>query len=217
MSTNKPKVYTIIGATGLIGSHIISQLLNESIIDEIRVLVRRPYEAACPSIQIIQLDFSNHRALKEAIRGSDADFCVVGSTRAKTPDLEEYRKVDVDIPVTAAQLSASLGVQHFLLVSAVGANSTSKNFYSRMKGETEEAVMQCDIPSIYIYRPSLLLGKRYEKRPFEKWATMIMPIIAPLLPSIYKPIEAATVAKAMIRDATNPATVKCVVHYREMI
>jgi uncharacterized protein YbjT (DUF2867 family) len=217
MSAPNPKVYTIIGATGLIGSAILGQLLDENINDELRILVRRPYEAACPSIKVIQVDFTNIRALEEAIRGSDVVFCTVGSTRAKTPDLEAYRRVDFDIPVTAARISARMGVQRFMLVSAVAANSKSKNFYSRMKGETEEAVLECSIPSIYIYRPSLLLGKRNELRPLEKLASWFIPLITPLLPSIYKPIKAITVAKAMIRDSANPQAHKKTLHYREMI
>ncbi len=217
MSTSRPKVYTIIGATGLIGSEILNQLLDENINDELRVLVRRPYEAACPSIKVIQVDFTNTRAFTEALRGSDVVFCAVGSTRAKTPDLEAYRRVDFDIPVTAARLSASLGVQHFMLVSAVGANSKSRNFYTRMKGETEDAVMSCDLPSIYIYRPSLLLGKREESRLLEKIATWFMPLLSPLLPANFKPIKAVTVAKAMIRDAADPTALKKTLHFPEMI
>lgn len=197
------KKAAIIGATGLIGGHILQQLTNDESVEEIRVVVRRPMQASCPRIKVIPISFSDTDALRDALSGCDSVFCAIGTTRKKTPNLEEYRKIDYDIPVTAARLSAEAGVRSFHLVSSVGANSKSSNFYLKIKGDTEEAVQQSGLAGLGIYRPSLLLGNRKEVRIAERISTWIMPFITFLFPSNYKPIQASTVASAMIRDAKN--------------
>lgn len=211
------KKAVLIGATGLIGGHILQQLTDDSSVEEIRVLVRRPMQASCPRVKVIQLSFSDKAAMSEAIRGCDTVFCAIGTTRRKTPNLADYRKIDFDIPVFAAQLSAEAGIQSFHLVSSVGANSKSNNFYLKIKGETEEAVNKTEIPSIVIYRPSLLLGIRKEIRIAETLSTWLVPFFSFLFPGNYKPIQASTVASAMIRDAKKGALNRKTAHYAEMI
>lgn len=206
----------LIGATGLIGSHILKQLLEDDQVSEIRVLVRRPFEATCSRIKVVTLDFANLKAYSEALQGCDTVFCSIGTTRSQTPDLNNYRKVDFDIPVNAARLSAGAGVNSFHLVSAVGANSNSSNFYLRMKGEVEETVSTMAIPGIVIYRPSLLLGKRNKPRVAEVVSGWIMKLFKPLFPDKYKPIQASDVAGAMIRDAKSNIKGTHVFHYSEM-
>lgn len=211
------KIVTILGATGLIGSHLLNQLTEDITIEEIRVVVRRPIETTCSKIKIIQLDFSDHVAFSKAISGSDTVFCAIGTTRIKTPDLTAYRKVDVDIPVTAAGLCAENGVRDFHLVSSIGANRKSSNFYTRMKGEVEELVTDLPIPNIGIYRPSLLLGKRNETRIAEKISSLLLPLFAFLLPNNYKPIQATNVAASMIRNARASKSGIHIYHYNEMM
>jgi len=138
---------TLIGATGLIGSHLLQQLCADESFGEVWLIVRSDFKSSDPKVKVIELDFGDVIALKNAITGSDAVFCAVGTTRSQTPDLLQYRKVDVDIPVNTAKASAETGVQCFQLVSSVGANAKSRNFYLQMKGEVEEEVSRLNIPS----------------------------------------------------------------------
>ena len=200
------KTVAVIGSTGLIGGHIVEELVKDSSIGEIRLLVRRKSSYNDSRIKLIILDFNDISAFKAAIEGCDQVFCAVGTTRKKTPDLKEYRKIDVDIPVTAAKIAAEKSCKGFHLVSAIGANSKSRNFYSKMKGEVEDIVSGLPIPQIGIYQPSLLLGKRKETRVAESISALIMPLVSFIIPSDYKPIKATTVARAMVRDARNYKT-----------
>jgi uncharacterized protein YbjT (DUF2867 family) len=113
-------------------------------------------------------------------------------------DKDAYRKVDYDIAVNAAKLGKTGGCGKYVLVSAVGADSKSRNFYLRLKGEIEEAVEASGIGGVYILRPSLLMGNRKEFRLSEKLATWLMPLFAFMLPAKYRPVKASEVARAML-------------------
>lgn len=206
----------IIGATGLIGGHVLQQLTDDASVEEIRVLVRRPMQASCPRVKVIQVSFTDKDAIRDALQGCDAVFCAIGTTRMKTPDLTEYRKIDFDIPTTAARISSECGVTSFHLVSSVGANSKSNNFYLKIKGETEEAVKKSGVPFVVLYRPSLLLGQRNEVRIAERISTWFLPLLSFLFPPHYKPIQASTVASAMIRDAKAGGRGSKISQYPEM-
>lgn len=208
---------TLIGATGLIGSHLLQQLCADGSFGEVRVIVRRAFVSSDPKVKVIELDFGDVIALKNAITGSDAVFCAVGTTRSQTPDLLQYRKVDVDIPVNTAKACAEKGVQCFQLVSSVGANAKSRNFYLQMKGEVEEEVSRLNIPSRNIFRPSLLLGERSRPRPAEKIAAALMRPFQFFIPDKQKPIQAATVARAMIQASKRQVPGINLYHYREML
>lgn len=213
----KPTIATLIGATGLIGSHLLQQLCADAGFGEIRVVVRRFFPSPDPKIKVIELDFSDYYALKNAIAGSDSVFCAVGTTRSQTPDLLQYRKVDVDIPVHTAKACAEAGVRCFQLVSSVGANANSRNFYLQMKGEVEEEVSKLNISSKNVFRPSLLLGERSKPRLAEKIAAALMRPFNFIIPDTQKPIEAANVAKAMIQASKRQAPGMNIYHYREMM
>jgi uncharacterized protein YbjT (DUF2867 family) len=145
-------------------------------------------------------------------------FCSVGTTQKKVNGNQiEYRKVDYDIPVKAAKFCEENEGTSFLLVSSVGADSASKNFYLAIKGEVEEAVMKRKIASISIFRPSLLLGDRKEFRIGEKISTILMKPLSFLIPSIYKPIEVAQVAKSMYQAAVLNKPGIHIYHYAEMV
>lgn len=116
------------------------------------------------------MDFADLENFRLALEGTDVIFCCIGTTMKKMQgDKEAYRKIDYDIAVNAAQLGKANGCEKFALVSAVGADSKSRNFYLKLKGETEEAVEASGIESVYILRPSLLMGNRKEFRFGEKW------------------------------------------------
>lgn len=211
------KKVALVGATGLIGGQLLLQLTADETVEEVRLLVRRPLPTHNSRIKVIQLAFNDPQAIADAIAGCDTVFCAIGTTRKKTPDLAEYRKIDYDIPVTLAQLSADAGVHSFHLVSSVGASVKSTNFYLKIKGEVEEAVSKVKLAQIVLYRPSLLLGKRNELRIAETLSGWIMPWLTFLFPPNYKPIQAAKVAQAMIRDAKTTRPGISISHYPQMM
>lgn len=199
------KIATLIGATGLIGGHLVDQLQQDERFGTIRVLVRRPVPFSQSKVEERLVNFRDPESFKLALEGSDVVFCAVGTTQKKVHgDKDAYRKVDYDIPVNAARYCAETGCSKFLLVSAVGANRNSGNFYLRLKGEVEDAVQQFPIDSVSIFRPSILLGKRAENRPGEKIGQVVMTLFSFLLLGSlkkYKPAKASMVAAAMIRQA----------------
>jgi uncharacterized protein YbjT (DUF2867 family) len=159
------KTATIIGSTGLIGSYLLKHLKKHDSFSTIRLLVRRPVQNDHPKVQVKLIDFNDHESFKLGIDGSDVVFCAIGTTQAKVKgDKEAYRKVDYDIPVKAARFCKETGCSQFLLVSSIGADSKSKNFYLQLKGEVEDAIKQISLESVSIFRPSLLLGNRKETR-----------------------------------------------------
>ncbi len=207
----------LIGATGLIGSHILEQLKEDATYGEVRVLVRRSFEVSHSKIKVIELNFDDMLTLEASLQGVDAVFCAIGTTRSKTPDLSAYRKIDVDIPVNIARLSEKTGVKSFQLVSSVGANSLKSNFYLKMKGLVEDEVQKLNIPSISIFRPSLLLGKRNPPRIAEQVSAVLMRPLHFLIPSHYKPVEAMQVAKAMICASKNQHRGNSILHFKEIM
>lgn len=211
------KTAVLIGATGLIGSHLLKCFQDDDDFKSIRVLVRRPVPFNHPKIKVLVIDFADEPAFKAGIAGCDAVFCAIGTTNKKVKgDKAAYRKVDYDIPVNAARFCAETGCPHFLLVSSVGANSKGGNFYIRLKGEVEDMVKSISIPSVSIFRPSMLLGKRPESRPMEVVAQAISKPLSFLFPSQYKPIAAEDVAKAMVAASKQDNPGFRVYHFREM-
>ncbi len=211
------KTAALIGATGLIGSHLLKCLQDDDDFKTIRVLVRRPVAINDPKVKVMVIDFADEAAFKAGIAGCDAVFCAVGTTNKKVKgDKAAYRKVDYDIPVNAARFCAETGCPQFLLVSSVGANSKGGNFYIKLKGEVEDKVRSISIPSVSIFRPSMLLGKRPESRPMEAIAQAISKPLSFLFPSQYKPIAAEDVAKAMVAASKQDKPGFQVYHFREM-
>ena len=191
----------IAGSSGLIGSKLIDILLSSAEYSEVVVLVRKRLSLSNSKLTQIITNFDRLKDYKELINGH-AIFCCLGSTRKKTPDLSEYRKIDHNYPLALAAMGNTNGVEQFHLVSAIGANDSSSNFYTKIKGETERDLKETGIPSVSIYQPSFLTGARTEKRPVEKVGTVLVKLIDPLLFgswSKYKSIPAETVAMAMYK------------------
>jgi len=157
---------TLVGATGLVGSAVLTQLLAEEKIKKINVLTREKIDIPSPKVMNYVVDFEKEEDLKNSIHGA-AIICCIGTTKAKTPDVKEYEKIDRDIPIRLAKISKRNGIQHYHLISAIGANKLSAINYNRIKGEAEEGVLAAGIPTTRIYRPGMLIGKRNESRPGE--------------------------------------------------
>lgn len=211
------KTAAIIGATGLIGSSILEFLLADPDYEKVTAIVRRPIDRAHPKLVVAVIDFHDKDAFRQGLVGSEVVFCAIGTTQQQVKgDKEAYRKVDYDIPVNAAMLSAELTVAQYLLVSSVGADKSSKNFYLSLKGEVEDIIRSYTIPYISIFRPSMLLGQRKEFRLGERLGQALMKALAFLIPSKYKAIEAATVAAAMVQQSKQQKRGVQLFHYQEM-
>ena len=189
---------TLIGATGLIGGHLLDELLNDPFFTTVRVLIRRPIDNSNPKLEKKIVDFNDNDSLLVALSNSDIVFCAIGTTQKKVKgDKEVYRTIDFDIPVKLARFCKMTGCEKFILVSSIGASSESKSFYLKLKGEVEDAIESIGIGSVHIMRPSLLLGDRKEFRLGEDFSKVFMTGLSFLVPSKYKAIQAKDVAKAM--------------------
>ena len=190
---------TLVGATGLIGSHLLEELLSDPYFDTVRILIRRPIDITHPKLEKKIVDFNDSDSLLVALSNSDVLFCAIGSTMKKVKgDKEAYRKIDFDIPVVLARFCKMTGCEKFILVSSAGANSQSRNFYQRLKGETDEAVKEVGLKTVHIMRPSLLLGERKEFRLGENIGKALMTSLSFLIPDKYKAIQGKDVAKVML-------------------
>ena len=213
----KKKNVAIIGATGLIGNQLLSLLLKDTHFADIILVSRRSLNFDDERVKNIVIDFSDDLSFKNALSACDVVFCSVGTTQKQVKgDKVAYRKIDVDIPEKAAQYCEENGGKTFLLFSSVCADSKSGNFYLALKGEVEDYVVKRNIPSITIFRPSLLVGNRKEFRISQIISTLFMKPLAFLVPSIYKPIEAAQVAKSMYQAAISNRPGVHIYHFAEM-
>jgi len=191
-------IATIIGATGLVGSQLLSELLNDPFFKTVRILIRRPLEISHTKLEKKIVDFNDSDSILVALSNSDVVFCTIGTTQKKVKgDKAIYRKIDFDIPLKIARFCKITRCEKFILVSSVGANSKSNNFYLQLKGEVEDAIISVGIYSLHIMRPSLLLGDRKESRLGENISKIVMTSFSFLIPSKYKAIQSKDVAKAM--------------------
>ncbi|MFC4778917.1 NAD-dependent epimerase/dehydratase family protein [Paenibacillus sp. GCM10023252] len=196
----------VAGATGLIGRELTERLLQEDKYEEVITLVRTPLPIQDEKLKQIVTTWERH-ALEEALRPIMEDahiYCALGTTIKKAKTREQFRKVDYEYPVLLGKLAKQYRAAQFLIVSSMGADKHSRVFYSRVKGETEDALRSLGLRSLHIFRPSLLLGDRHEFRLGERFGAIVARVITPLLAgklSVYRPIEARDVAAGMIRAA----------------
>lgn len=207
----------LIGASGLIGSHILNQLIDDHKVSKITLLLRRAMNMDSPKIQQHIINFDEPESWCHFFENVDVVFCSIGTTRSKTPNLDDYRKIDFDIPVNAINCAEKYAVSKFMLVSSVGADANSRNFYLKIKGEVENALKHSKVPIQGVFQPSLLLGNRQEKRFGEGLARTIMPLFNFLVPMKYKAIQASDVAHSMITASKNQVKPKELYWYKQMI
>lgn len=214
------KTALILGSTGLVGSVILNELLNDSSYTKVITLVRKPQPIQHSKLIEIVTDFNSVPDFSQ-INHIDSIFSCLGTTRKQTPDLIAYRKIEIEIPLIYAEIGKTKGLQNFHYVSAIGANKNASNFYLNMKGEAEYLLQKANIPSLYIYQPSLLIGERKEYRFAEKVGTKIFPIIDLFLMgtlSKYKAMKVDNLAKAMIKiDSKDEINSVSVYQYDEIM
>jgi len=200
----KFKQVTLFGATGLIGGYLLEFLLKDSEIHLINIVGRNPFHLQHDKINNIVIDFEDVSSISNSITGSEAVFVSIGTTMSKVNgDKIMYKSVDFDIIFNIANACKQKNINQFIYVSSLGANPNSSNFYLRLKGEIDEAVAKLNLNSTYIFRPSILLGKRNESRPGEKIMQFVMPLLDFMIPSSSKAIKAEDVAKSMLNTIKN--------------
>lgn len=189
---------TVLGATGLVGRHVLDLLASDRSFERVVVIARRKFaEAMAPRVEAHLVDVERLDEHPELFR-VDHVVCALGTTiKAVGGSREKFRAVDFGIPMAAATLALAQGARHFLLVSALGANAESRLFYNRVKGELEDALRTLGFRSVTIVRPSLLLGERAEFRLGEEIAKRV----AWIVPGKYRPVLARDVALALVRAA----------------
>ncbi|WP_313254876.1 NAD-dependent epimerase/dehydratase family protein [Empedobacter sp.] len=214
------KTALVLGSSGLIGSLLLEKLFNHPDYATIITIIRKPQQINHPKLIEIVTDFNSEINLDE-IQQIDSIFSCLGTTRKKTPDLDVYRKIEVDIPNQFAKIGNQKGLTKFHYISAVGANANSSNFYLKMKGEAEETLQKNTIKQLFLYRPSLLIGNRAEYRLAENISSKVFPLINFFLRgklSKYKSIEAGKVAQSLIENDLHSTSNKVsILHYNEII
>lgn len=193
----------ILGATGLTGSHLLELLLEDSDYEQIKVFTRKKLKISHPKIEEHVIDLLKLSDYANEFK-ADVMFCCIGTTKTKTPNKSLYQAIDYGIPVEAAKLCKQNDIHSFIVISALGANSNSKVFYNRLKGEMERDVLALKIEHTYLLQPSLIVGNRKEKRTGEDFFKQIMKVFGFLIPDRYKMIQAKTIAKAMLQLARKP-------------
>ncbi|WP_340015483.1 oxidoreductase [Paenibacillus sp. FSL K6-1318] len=194
----------VIGATGLVGELLVHNLLEHSAYSLVRVLVRRPLELQHPKLEQHVVDWEQLESQGHLFDGIDDLYCCLGTTIKKAGSQESFRQVDYHYPVRAATIAKQHGVLQMLVISSMGASAGSRVFYSRTKGEMEDALSDIDFQSLHIFRPSLILGDRNEKRLGEQMAAHAMKLLDRWMKGRvdkYRAVHAATIAQAMTNIA----------------
>jgi len=193
----------IVGATGLVGGCVIQELLAEPRCTQLTSVGRR---SQAPQIKKWLERIGPMVDVEALCRDVNADvaFCCLGTTIRKAGSQEAFAEIDWHLPLRFARAVRQKGVKQFHVVSSLGASAQSKNFYLQTKGRMEDELRALGFETLVIYRPSLLLGERQEKRPLEHLSTLAYQWMEPLYPRFlqtWKPIAAKGVAQVMVGEA----------------
>ena len=198
------KTALVFGSSGLIGGHLLNELIQSDNYNKIKLFVRSDHGSNHLKTEIIKTDFNNLENHKEDIKGDDCFFCI-GTTKKNSPDKNEYKRVELDMPKKIAQIAKSNLVNSFVFVSSGYADPKSSGDYLKFKGLVEEELKRLSFSKLGIMRPSFLMGDRKEKRVGEKVGIFIFKLLSPLFLGPLKkmkPIHSKKVAKAMV-EITN--------------
>lgn len=202
----------VFGASGLTGRFLIEHLIEDQAYGSIKVFVRKELPIQNHKIRQVTFDPERIENISQDMMG-DHLFCCIGSTIKKAGSKEAFYRTDHDLVEKIAQIGSANKVKSFVVISSIGANSGSGNFYLRTKGQMEDSIKTFNFSSLSIVRPSMLMGIRNEKRLGEEIAKKIYKIMNPLLVGPfrkYKSIHASTVAKSMIKLAKQSRDIKVV-------
>jgi uncharacterized protein YbjT (DUF2867 family) len=211
------KNVVLLGASGLVGSNVLNELLAHDQVGQVTVLVRTPLQLTHPKLTQVRTDLTDLSAL-DSIGPVDALFCCIGTTRKKTPDLIQYKAIDYGITMAVATYAKAHGCKQIHLVSSVGANSKASNFYLKIKGEVEEGIQALGVERCFIYRPSMLIGARNESRPAEKLGQLLTPIFDVFtFGGQYHSIRASKLAQSMVRNAMEAHATSRILFYKDFL
>ena len=197
------KTALVFGSSGLVGGHLVNQLILNSNYSKIKIFVRSKIELINPKIEIIETDFNDLEKYRNDIKGEDCFFCI-GTTRKNSPNKNEYERIELNIPIQITQIAKSNSIKSFFFVSSGYADAKSSGDYLKFKGLVEQEIKNQNFDKIGIMRPSFLLGNRKEKRIGEKFGIILFKLLTPILVGPLRkmrPIRAEIVAKAMVKLA----------------
>jgi len=210
----KQRTALIAGASGLVGGECLQRLLASEAYAKVTVVTRHSLGPAAkhPKLREVVIDFGQLDSIKAELR-ADHVFCALGTTIRKAGSQAKFRQVDFEYPRHLAELALRNGAKHFSLVSALGASSKSRVFYSRVKGELEDALRAMGWPSLCLLRPSVIAGDRRESRPLERLSAALLRFG----PATYRPVAASEIAAAMIATAQREAAGVTILESREIL
>jgi uncharacterized protein YbjT (DUF2867 family) len=191
-----PRSALVVGATGLVGSKLVAALLADPRYGSVHALVRRPFVSKNAKLREHVVDFSRLEGF--AWPAVDDVYCCLGTTIRAAGSQAAFRAVDYDYPLAVARGALATGARQYLFISAMGADSHSSVFYSRVKGELEAAIAALPFHAAIAFRPSLLAGDRSEHRPGERLALALLQPLRGLVPRKYRPVADTAVARAMV-------------------
>ena len=207
----------VIGSTGMIGDRVTRLLLQDEAFNKVRILVRNPVLLQHPKLETVLVNFADLNDFQNKLGSGDCIFSCIGTTQKNVKgDNQLYRSIDYDIPLNAAIFAKAAGFKSFSIISSVGADPSSSNFYLRLKGELEDAISAIGFKSLHIFRPSMLLGKRVEYRFGENILQGTFKALSALLFGPfkkYKAIQGAAVASAMVNAAKQEVQGKFLYEY----
>lgn len=216
-----PKVALIVGASGLVGQHLLMQLLANKSYSQVIALVRKPLDISHSKLIQKQIDFDYLDQALTKLTGPNKDqknisnnesylpkidhvFCTLGSTIKKAGSKSAFKQVDYLYTLLIAKHFYQQNSSLFSVVTAMAANESSAVFYNQVKGQLESALCAIGYPHLGIFRPSMLSGQRNEFRLGEKLGALLMGALAVFIPKKYRVIQASKVANAMLAYAEHP-------------
>ena len=198
---NKKSVL-LLGASGLVGGECLKLLIHDGPYEKITVLTRSPLITDIQDSRVDHhiIDFEHLGEYRHLIK-ADHVICALGTTIKKAGTKENFHRVDFTYSYEIARMASEQGSEHYLLVSAMGADPGSSIFYNRVKGELEQVVQKLSYRGVSIFRPSLILGQRHERRLTEQVSKIISGIFSFAIPERYKPVQAVNIARAILKIA----------------
>jgi uncharacterized protein YbjT (DUF2867 family) len=213
-------IAVVIGATGLTGLYLMNVLAEDAFYDRVLLLTRRPAEP--PEIlsksENVHVDFERLELLDLA--GATHVFSCLGTTIGNAGSREAFRRVDHDYVVAFARAARRAGARHMSFISSVGAHPRAASFYLRVKGETEQALAALGFEALHIFRPSILLGKRNQRRPAEElWTALARGFEWLMLGPFgkFRPMPAPVLASAMAAAGERGGPGRHIHHYDGII
>lgn len=191
------------GATGLVGTQVLQQLLADTRCTGVLAITRRPMAQVHPKLrnQVIDFEQLDHWTAPR----TEAAICALGSTMKQAGSREAFYRIDHDYPMAIARAACAQGTSVFVLNSAAGANAQSRIFYNRVKGELERDLRQIGFPSLTFVRPGLIGGKREQRRTGEQIGSVVLGALGPILPRRFRINPVERIAAVMVSAALTPS------------